>query len=682
MHDGYFWVGKEKVPPLSGEFEFWRNTKLYWPRILGSIKDLGFRHIATYVHWCFHQLSPDTTPPGKIQYDFTGETDQQRNLAGYLDIIDKSEFWLNIRPGPYIYAETEFSGVTGRADKLHRNHPEFLALAEDYLKAVCKVIKPHLVTNGGRVFLCQVDNEVSTIRHLEQVLEGPVDQLGSWASFLKQKYGEVSTFNEIYGTKYNTWEEVEPVLRPAHAREFPRFQDAAEFLEWYDALFFGRIAKIYRDNGIDVPLYVNSTGFPFPHDPARLRGTIDLLTTDLYYHKTDTLINMLSLNAKYLRTHQSIVMAGEFRSGGGGGEFTPEEYLYQGLLWMGYGFHGVNYFMLVERQRWPHTPIDFEGRPMDPRLYGAFKRIALAYNDLECPSFTLQDLNQVSLIWSRRHAFSEKVTPMEPVFRMDPDHPNNFTFKELLRANICFDLHYPDEGGKSLPKPGQKVVIYAGPNFYPLNQAETLLKFLHAGGKVVFMGGYPVKTEIGDPLQLFSDLLPAIRGIIKISEQAVVQYGTQMFTATSHFLVDYDLGSHHEAQPFIYKHAVVGYSLQVGKGTVWVLGFDVTRDLWAKILPLMGITPLLNVAPGGILATLQARGTPPKELLLTAINPSTEKVTATVKIVAEMLGIPTEGWHATDYIAEQKRKTIELKDMGKIELVLPARGGALLLLQR
>ncbi len=96
MRDGYFWVGKEKIPPLSGEFEFWRNTKLYWPRILASIKDLGFRHIATYVHWCFHQLSPDTTPPGKIQYDFTGETDQQRNLAGYLDIVDKSDFWLNI----------------------------------------------------------------------------------------------------------------------------------------------------------------------------------------------------------------------------------------------------------------------------------------------------------------------------------------------------------------------------------------------------------------------------------------------------------------------------------------------------------------------------------------------------------------------------------------------------------
>jgi len=34
MRDGFFWVGNEKIPPLSGEFEFWRNTKLYWyPRI-------------------------------------------------------------------------------------------------------------------------------------------------------------------------------------------------------------------------------------------------------------------------------------------------------------------------------------------------------------------------------------------------------------------------------------------------------------------------------------------------------------------------------------------------------------------------------------------------------------------------------------------------------------------------
>ncbi|HMF32483.1 MAG TPA: beta-galactosidase, partial [Candidatus Lokiarchaeia archaeon] len=212
MHDGYFWVGGEKIPPLSGEFHFWRNTRIYWPRILNSIQDLGFKHLATYVHWDFHQLSPGDTPLGQIEYDFTGATNPQRDLAGYLDLIDKSDLWLNIRPGPYIYAETEFSGPPRHADALHRNHPDFIAMAKDYLNAVCPVIKPHLATNGGRVFICQVDNEVSTIRHQEQVLEGPVDQLGSWASFLKQKYGEVSDYNERYGTGYDDWEEIEPVL--------------------------------------------------------------------------------------------------------------------------------------------------------------------------------------------------------------------------------------------------------------------------------------------------------------------------------------------------------------------------------------------------------------------------------------------------------------------------------------
>ena len=40
-----------------------------------------------------------------------------------------------------------------------------------------------------------------------------------------------------------------------------------------------------------------------------------------------------------------------------------------------------------------------------------------------------------------------------------------------------------------------------------------------------------------------------------------------------------------------------------------------------------------------------------------------------------------EGWQATDFFAEPKRTTVNVKDLGKIEVVLPPRGGALLLLQ-
>jgi beta-galactosidase GanA len=67
IREGYFWVDDEKIPPLSGELHFWRNNRIYWPRILNAIQDLGFNHIATYVHWDFHQICLEGTSLGKIE---------------------------------------------------------------------------------------------------------------------------------------------------------------------------------------------------------------------------------------------------------------------------------------------------------------------------------------------------------------------------------------------------------------------------------------------------------------------------------------------------------------------------------------------------------------------------------------------------------------------------------------
>ncbi|MHA1697300.1 MAG: beta-galactosidase, partial [Promethearchaeota archaeon] len=132
VKDGYIFVDDLKIPFLQGEFHFWRNTKCFWPRIIGSIKDLGFKHVATYIEWNFHRITPNGTPINQIKYDFTGETDQQRDLAGYLDMIDDDDtIWLTVRPGPYIYAETEFGGPPEEASNkyYHRLHPKFLEFA-------------------------------------------------------------------------------------------------------------------------------------------------------------------------------------------------------------------------------------------------------------------------------------------------------------------------------------------------------------------------------------------------------------------------------------------------------------------------------------------------------------------------------------------------------------------------
>jgi beta-galactosidase len=229
IKEGYLWADGQKIPLLSGEFHFWRNDKKYWSRILDSIKDLGFKHITTYVEWVFHRITPEGTPVGQINYDFTGSTDQQCDLEGYLSLLDKrKDFWLSIRPGPYIYAETEFGGPPEEADKFHRNHPKFLELSEDYIKNVSKILKPHLVTNGGRIIFCQLDNESSMIKNANQVMNLPLEDPCSFRSFIKQKYGDWEEAAKIFGMEkdWECWDDAAPMpALPMNEKEFLLYLD-------------------------------------------------------------------------------------------------------------------------------------------------------------------------------------------------------------------------------------------------------------------------------------------------------------------------------------------------------------------------------------------------------------------------------------------------------------------------
>lgn len=676
LRDGYFWAGETKIPPLAGEFHFWRNDRLYWPRIMAAIRDLGFQHLATYIHWDYHRLSPPRTPLGAIEYDFTGETSPQRDLAGFLDRVDASDFWLNIRPGPYIYAETEFEGVPGFLYQYHRNHPTFLAQARDYIAAVCEVIVPHLVTRGGRVFLCQVDNEVSMIKHQEQVLEAPVDEDASFRAFLREKYGDLAGVQEAYGASYDTWDDVEPVVVPEHRRQFCTFLDMAEYLEWYDTLYIARVARMYRENGIDVPLYINSTGYPFPHDPNKLAGHVDLLTTDLYYRTTDTLVNMVAFNAKYLRAITPLVFSGEFRSGGRGFNVDAGEYLFQALLWMAYGFHGVNYFMLVERQRWPNTPIDYEGRPMDPKIYRTFQKICRAYSRVDFPEFTTTRIARTALLWYRAHAFTNKAAPVEPVFWINVEHANNQVFRTLLHANVAFDLWYPASPRAPSPLEEYATLIFAGHDFFPREYAETVRAYLEQGGVVFFPYAYPVKTKKGAPLDTFADVLTPPRAVQRHGGGAVVLHDHTMLSVDTPFFADYDLTELPGATPYFYKHMNVGYSVPVGRGTAHVLGFDLSGENWRALLELHDVGQPVQVAPGHLLATVQRRH---EELLVTVVNPGETRANARINLNSNALNVPGDGWRARELLSN---KQVKVKTRSRIALTLPARGGCLLHLTR
>src|SRR5262245_26025188 len=125
------WVDSESRPLLHGEVHYWRLSPARWSAILDAVGELGLDMVSSYVCWDFHELSPG-------EFDFSGWTDAQRNLVGFIELVESKGMWLVLRPGPYIYAEWRNSGVPGYAVQYHRAHPGFRRAAEPYMAAVVR----------------------------------------------------------------------------------------------------------------------------------------------------------------------------------------------------------------------------------------------------------------------------------------------------------------------------------------------------------------------------------------------------------------------------------------------------------------------------------------------------------------------------------------------------------------
>jgi len=280
-------VGNTKIPLLSGEVHYWRLNPNYWKNILKQVRDLGLKVVSTYVPWDYHEYK-------RGQFDFTGKTDQTRNLKAFLELTRKEKFWLIIRPGPYIYSEWPNDGVPSYAYKYHRLHPKFLAYAENYVKRVCAVIKPYLATRkSGHIILLQADNEIDPWPDVFGEQYGLGNKPGLFQEFLREKYvNDVNQLNDSWATTYQRFEDAGPFIACMLSGEkglplkgdpeLKRNLDYFEFKYHYALQCAKWNVHLYRKLDIDIPIYLNLYPFFYAHDWAKMQSVCDMVGIDLY----------------------------------------------------------------------------------------------------------------------------------------------------------------------------------------------------------------------------------------------------------------------------------------------------------------------------------------------------------------------------------------------------------------
>ena len=108
----------------------------------------------------------------------------------FVEIAEKLDLNVIVRPGPYICAEWEFGGLPSWLLSypnmaIRCNDPLFLEKVKPYYKELLSRLRPHLSSNGGKIIMMQVENEYGSygddhdyIRNtLELYLENGIDCL-------------------------------------------------------------------------------------------------------------------------------------------------------------------------------------------------------------------------------------------------------------------------------------------------------------------------------------------------------------------------------------------------------------------------------------------------------------------------------------------------------------------------
>ncbi len=620
---GKVFVGSQGLSLLSGEVHYWRLNPAYWKPILERIKEMGINIVSTYVPWDYHEHK-------RGEFDFSGRTNETRNLKRFLELTREEDFWVIIRPGPYIYSEWPNEGVPQYAYKYHRLHPKFLEYAQNYMREVTSVIKPFLATRkDGHIILLQADNEIDPWPDIFGDQYGLGSKPGLFQHFLRIKYGNrLEVLNETWDTHYRRFEEAGPFiacmlsnyrglpLKGDH--ELRRNLDYIEFKYYYSLECAKWCVRAYRKLGIDVPIYLNLYPFFYVQDWAEMQKVSDLVGIDLY--PSNELMEdayehrKLIDKVRYTRTFSKIPYIAEFAAGVWharhyeSGVLTPNHYRLITLTALLGGIKGWNWYMLVNRDNWYMSPINEWGRVRD-ELYRVFCNLVHIYKALDPP--TLEKLCEVAITFSPLQYAARTILQEDAIL------------SSLFEADIDYELYDPKLG-----RIKKKILFYSGNQWVDRESQKNILEYVKSGGILVAFQVYPRKDENFHDYNLIGFHDPS-RILFEFKKTFTLRLSARHRTeiTSSIYAFDHVKGQKIETHISGYGSVTLGYIKRCGKGVILHLGVEPSKELILSILKYFKIPFYALTSTKDVKTALFKRG---KKYYLIAVNNGMEDKNAAI----------------------------------------------------
>lgn len=533
-----FIINGERKPLLSGEVHYFRVPYKDWRFRLEKLKETGANTVSTYVPWFVHE---------PVEGQFVIDEADQTKLGEFLKICDELDLLVFFRPGPYIYSELTNSGLpewvyrdypeisTERKDgstirSASYLHPVFLEKTKRYIKWITEYVKPYTTTNGGPVAAIQLDNEIGGIHiwngtfDYSSVTMGFGKEDGRYANFLKQKYGTIDAVSKAYGFEYKTFSEVDPRKPKGELKGNSAYRIDFDYSEFYSetaAEYAEILANWFREEGIDIPLYLNA---PIEFTP-RAKAALDkipqplFLGTDHYYnldpfhHKgnaptpqefTKWAISLDMLSALDFPTSVLELQAGSFS------DYPPmfkEDLKAMYFAHSALGLKGMNYYIFtgglnIKGSGETGDYMDFNAPISSHNEVRPTINALIEYNDFALKNLWLQETDrtfdvQIGFTWEQRY---------QARYMPEGQDANGYMSAGFYTSLMCagYQPKHIELGGELDP---DKLLVIAAEKTMAKAKQENVVEFLKKGGKLLIAPFVPMYDESGESCTVLKDYL-------------------------------------------------------------------------------------------------------------------------------------------------------------------------------
>ncbi|MBX3071094.1 MAG: beta-galactosidase [Thermomicrobiales bacterium] len=536
-------VDGQHVPVYSGSVHYWRLERALWPKILDQVIELGFGMVETYIPWSTHEIEPGV-------YDW-GSIDDRKDVEAFMRLCEEKGLWLMVRPGPLINAElTDFGfpawvlddpAVQSRtaSGSVHYDaawglHPPkpfpvpsyasevFYDAVGGWFDQVMPIINRHLAP-GGCIVAVQSDNETCYLFHDQPYATDYSDaSLALYRQFLSERYSSIHELNAEYRTDHPAFADVEPPrdCGVAGAADLPLHLDWVAYKEHQIRWSVARIARMMRERGLQgVPVFHDiAWQIVTPLDVGRMESDpdIDWVGMNLYCNQDD--YRTVARRMRFLAGVTKLPFVPEFGCGLWSHHhrtFLPEEHEFVTLSALMNGLKAINFYMLVERDRWQGSPIDRHGEYRDDyadfyhRLSAFLRRYPLWEYERDASAMlmlgfdisrharmmTTLNVAHADLLGLPKELFD--IEPdlglrWDPRFESDYNRSDNWigqAAESLKRRGIAYDLGDTHVDPKRLD---QYDTIYLQTiDFMDPADQEALLGYVEDGGRLVIGPGMP-----------------------------------------------------------------------------------------------------------------------------------------------------------------------------------------------